>query len=182
MGEKYKTLDELFLHYGEEGVDAKDFRDSLNKTMGETHVPKEVFNKLNDNYNSYKAEAEQWKESVGKVDEWKSKYEALESTSKQLEEKYKTDLASVKRDFAIENVLASAKPHDVKALKAMLDMGKVSFDDEGLHGLNEQLESLQKDKSWLFEKNAPHIFTDGKEHNNDNDSFNDELRKVMLGY
>lgn len=177
MGEKYRTLDELFTHYGEEGIDAKEFRDSLNKTMGETHVPKNVFNDLNEKFNSYKTEAEQWKAESGKMAELQKNYDALVASSQEKENKYNESISAMKKDFAIESRLANARPNDVRALKAMLNMDGVTYDEQGLHGLDEQVEKLQKENSWLFAKGQKIFTNPSTEHPQDSETM--ALRKAM---
>ena len=49
------------------------------------------------------------------------------------------------KDFAISNALKDAGAKNTKATLALLDMDKVSVDEDGqLFGLSEQLEKLQK--------------------------------------
>lgn len=58
---------------------------------------------------------------------------------------------------ALDEALAAAKPKNLKAVMALLDMDKVSMVDGKLTGLEEQLETLKKapDSHFLFEVEQP---------------------------
>ena len=183
MSDKYKNIDELLEHYKVEGLDIGDFKDSLNKTLAESHVPKNVFNERNEAYKSGQARIEELEKSNKDMAEWKVKYDELSANSQKEAEKYRSELLDAKRNFAIDTELAYAKVRNVKATRAMLDMSKVQYDEEGLHGLKEQLDGLHEKESWLFEastQNTP--FSKPKANGNGNPTFEDSLRKAMLGY
>ena len=54
-------------------------------------------------------------------------------------------------DFALESALNNAKCKNNKALKALLDMNSIKYQEGKLNGLHEQIETLQKDASYLFD-------------------------------
>ena len=59
-------------------------------------------------------------------------------------------------DYALEGALTNAKSKNNKALKALLDMNSIKYQEGKLEGLQEQIEALQKDASYLFDlNNAP---------------------------
>ncbi|HHV32236.1 MAG TPA: hypothetical protein GXX74_07500 [Clostridiales bacterium] len=53
-------------------------------------------------------------------------------------------------DSRVETALLAAKAKNTKAVRALLDESKISLDGENVLGLNEQLEALKKDASYLF--------------------------------
>ncbi|EAE5404686.1 scaffolding protein, partial [Listeria monocytogenes] len=69
---------------------------------------------------------------------------------KDLESDYQSEIAETKKNSAIELALASAKAKNSKAVRALLDNDKLELTDEGLKGLDEQLEALQESDAYLF--------------------------------
>jgi len=55
-----------------------------------------------------------------------------------------------KRDNAIQSALENANSKSIKALKALIDLDKVEFEDGKLTGLSEQIETLKKECDFLF--------------------------------
>ena len=54
-------------------------------------------------------------------------------------------------DYALEGALTNAKSKNNKALKALLNMDNIKYQEGKLEGLQEQIEALQKDASYLFD-------------------------------
>ncbi|WP_199775443.1 phage scaffolding protein, partial [Microbulbifer pacificus] len=78
------------------------------------------------------------------------------------------------------------KVKNVKAIKALLDMDTIKLDGDALKGLDEQLNSLKENESYLFEQeetqpNSPQIVTGGNpnggSNNGDDDPFAAKLAK-----
>ena len=57
-------------------------------------------------------------------------------------------------DYALEGALTNAKCKNNKALKALLDINSIKYQEGKLEGLQEQIETLQKDASYLFDLNT----------------------------
>lgn len=109
--------------------------------------------------------------------EWKSKAEA----DRRLLEKQQFD-------FALERGVGAAKPRNVKAVLAQLNMDKLKFADGEVIGLEKQLEELKKreDTAFLFAE-EPTVKT-GMSHQNNGDgapdkkdAANDALRSIFKG-
>lgn len=99
------------------------------------------------------------KESTKDYDSLSEKINQLELEKNQLatdKAQLKVDLdakvSQILRDHAIEGGVRDAKAKNVKAVMALLDMSKITYADDQLSGLTEQLEALQKgeDTSFLF--------------------------------
>jgi len=62
------------------------------------------------------------------------------------------ELAKFKLESAIDNTLLSSNAINIKAVKALLDMGRIKLDGEVLIGINEQIEALKtaEDSKMLF--------------------------------
>lgn len=155
-----KGLTELLKKYKETAdmTDAQ-FEDELNKLLPETWKPANIYNELNEKYKlleSQKAESDKLlkeaKESEGASKELKTKYDQLVATQKADKEKYEADLLSHRKTYAIDLALTKAGAKNNKAVKALLDDSKISFDEKGeLIGLTEQLDAVRKDADYLFE-------------------------------
>ena len=79
-------------------------------------------------------------------------------------------------DYALEGALTNAKSKNNKALKALLDMNSIKYQEGKLEGLQEQIEALQKDASYLFDlNNAPQntggLGNFGRSSSSENDAF-----------
>mgnify|MGYP000008166191 FL=1 len=78
----------------------------------------------------------------------------LEMFNKSIEEKDR-EIADIKLNYEIENVLNSYSVKTNKAVKALLNMEEIKFDENGkLTGIKEQLDNLKgnKDTEYLFNK------------------------------
>lgn len=71
-------------------------------------------------------------------------------TVAEAEKKAADKVQQVMFDKALDVSLLSAKAKDIKAVRAMLDLDKIKYDDGKLSGLEEQLESLKESKGWAF--------------------------------
>ena len=75
----------------------------------------------------------------------------LEDDLKTLQTKYDTDTANIRRDAAIDLALTRAHARDPQLTRAALSMDDIKIGTDGkITGLDAQVESLKKDKAWLF--------------------------------
>ena len=76
----------------------------------------------------------------------------LEDDLKNLQTKYDTDTANIRKAAAIDLALTRARARDPQLTRAALNMDEIKIDKDGkVTGLDAQVESLKKDKAWLFE-------------------------------
>ena len=76
----------------------------------------------------------------------------LESDLKALQIKYDTDMESIRKGAAVDLALTKARARDTAIACAALNLDEVKLDKDGkVAGLDAQLETLKKDKAWLFE-------------------------------
>lgn len=90
------------------------------------------------------------------AEEYKIKYEeAKEKAAKELE--------AIKFDYALENALTQAKARNIKAVKALLDMEGLKFNDGEIVGLKDQLEKIKSENDYLFDSDegTPEIVLPG---------------------
>lgn len=91
------------------------------------------------------------KRSAGDNEELKSKIKSLQDANKQVAEDYQAKLAEQSKESKIELALRDAKAKNPKAVKALLDLNKVSVDGDNLIGFNEQIEKIKETDAYLFQ-------------------------------
>ena len=78
---------------------------------------------------------------------------------KETAEKAKADadkqISQMKFDYALSAALTGAKAKNAKAVKALLDMDGLKFNDGKIVGLEEQLAQIKADNDYLFESDEP---------------------------
>lgn len=81
-----------------------------------------------------------------------SKITELETANKTAATEYQTKITEIQKIHAIESDVRDAKAKNVKAVIALLDQSKITYEDNKLSGLKEQLEALKKgeDSGFLF--------------------------------
>ena len=82
--------------------------------------------------------------------EMQNKIDELENKNKTQKEEYDKQLLETKKGLLIENSLISSKAKNLKAIKGLLDMDKITLEDGNIKGLDEQIKSLQESDSYLF--------------------------------
>ena len=92
------------------------------------------------------------KKSVKDNEALTNKITELETANANAKTEYESKIAAIQKLHAVESGVRDAKAKNVKAVMALLDMEKITFADDALTGLTEQLENLQKgeDTSFLF--------------------------------
>lgn len=79
--------------------------------------------------------------------------EKIRLKNEELQELHKKEITALKIENAIENQLLKNRSKNNKAVKALLDMGKISISNDGeIIGLNDQISSLvlNEDTKFLF--------------------------------
>ena len=105
------------------------------------------------------------------------KYPALCEKYEKDPQELKNQIEKVKFDMGIDNYLKSQNPKNLKAVKALLDLESIKFDDGLFTGLSEQVQKLKKEEAYLFEgENVPQFTRPvGK---TDGDITRDEYKKL----
>lgn len=141
------------------GMTEEQAEEELNKLLPESWIPKSKFNETSEQAKLFKQQLEDTnkqletlKSKAGLSDEYKKQIDDLTAKQQTQEAEYKAQLTKLKLDTAIETALTGAKARNIKATRALLDESKVTLGDDGkLAGLNEQLEAIKKDNSYLFD-------------------------------
>lgn len=94
------------------------------------------------------------KASAGDNVDLKKKIEDLQTENATAKATHESELNQLKIDFAVEKALTGAKAKNIKAVKALLELGEAKLDKDGnVKGLDEQIEKLRSgdDTKFLFE-------------------------------
>ena len=129
----------------------------INKELPKYFIPKDKYNevaeakkKLETDIQERDKQLEQLKNAAGNSEELKKQIEDLQKANKEATEEWQKKMSQMQLDFAIEKALAAAKAKNAKAVKALLDMGKVKLDGDKLLGLDDQLKAIQQSDPYLF--------------------------------
>ena len=100
------------------------------------------------------------KEATGDTDALKQQIETLQKQNAEQEKAHKAELAQMRLDSALDAALTAAGARNGKAVRALLDTGKVALGDDGkLSGLDEQIAALKKSDGYLFaDENTKPVF------------------------
>jgi len=84
------------------------------------------------------------------AEEWKSKAEQAKLEADQ-------KVQELKLEHALKDALVAAKAKNPKVVKALLEMDKIKFSEDGeqLEGLEEQLAAIKEENDYLFETSEP---------------------------
>ena len=82
------------------------------------------------------------------ADEWKETAEKAKADADK-------QISQMKFDYVLSAALTGAKAKNPKAVKALLDMDGLKFNDGKIVGLDEQLAQIKADNDYLFESDEP---------------------------
>ena len=100
---------------------------------------------------AYQKQLEELTKNNADVEALNKLVEQLQLSNKELEENHSKEMHNLQFNFALEGALTNAKSKNNKALKALLNMDNIRYQEGKLEGLQEQIEALQKDASYLFD-------------------------------
>ena len=134
---------------------------SANAEQLKGFIPKARFDEVNNakkqvekDLSERDKQLETLKNSTGDVETLKNTIKQLQDENKASKEQYEANISKIKLDNAIDNALGNAKAKNSRAVRALLDMEKLKFENETLSGLDEQLKALKEaeDSKFLFEE------------------------------
>ena len=124
--------------------------------LGELFVSKADFNAVNER----KMELEERAKNFGGNTELQKKYDELNSKYKAETESLKKEIDNTVKNSAIDMAIYKAKGKNVKVIKALIDMEKITVKDDGtIMGLD--LESIKKTDGYLFDVETRQSFGTG---------------------
>ena len=93
------------------------------------------------------------KKQAGDNEELTDQFKELQSKYKQDTENLSKELQQTKLNSAVDSALGKAKVRNSKAAKALLNLDEVKLNEKGeVEGLDDQISSLQKSDSYLFDQ------------------------------
>jgi len=135
----------------------EDIDKQVSAEIGKAFVARADFNAANEAKKTLESRIGEYDKQIKGFEKLAGDNEALKTQLTQAQEANKTaksdyenSLKKVMLDSKVETALLSAKAKNTKAVRALLDESKISIDGENVLGLNEQLEALKKDSSYLF--------------------------------
>lgn len=115
-------------------------------SLGEGKIPMDRFNEVNNKKKELEEKVDLLEADLRAL---KEDSDTLLSAKTELEEELKT----TKFNNAIDTTLAKTGAKNTKTIKALLDMSKVVEGEEGITGLEEQLNALKQSDPYLFKNN-----------------------------
>ncbi|MCM1545136.1 MAG: phage scaffolding protein [Ruminococcus sp.] len=140
-----------------------DIDTKVSAEIGKNFVAKADFNATNEAKKKLEAtigerdkQLEDLKKSSGDNADLKKQIEDLQKQNANQKKTHDAEINQLKLDNAVELALSGVKAKNSKAVKAMLNMENVKFDESGkLTGLDKQLEELKKSDSYMFDTAPP---------------------------
>ena len=147
------------------GIEDKDIIDKIldenssdiGRAKGELETYKTKVTDLENDIKEKDGKIKDLEESNKEVTTLRDQVTQLKADKTKLEGDLSTQVTELQKSHAIENGIRDAKGKNVKAIKALLDMDKITYKDGATEGLTEQLEALAKaeDSSMLFGEAQP---------------------------
>ena len=88
-------------------------------------------------------------------DALQAKITELQTANTTAQTDFDTKLKQIKLDSALETRLIKEGAVNTKAVRALLDSGKISMDGDNIIGLDEQLKTLKESEKWAFGDQQP---------------------------
>lgn len=72
-----------------------------------------------------------------------------------MRQSYESEILSVKRNAALERELDRSGAKNRSLITKVIDLDSVEIDEDGVHGIAEQIDALRESDPYLFESAAP---------------------------
>lgn len=124
----------------------------IGRAKGELETYKNKVGELEETIKTKDSTIADLEKSVGDTKALNDEITQLKADKTQLETDLNTKVSSIQKTHSIENKIRDAKGKNVKAIMALLDMDKITFENNQLGGLDDQLATLKEasDSSMLF--------------------------------
>lgn len=151
---------------------SEELADSIMKELDGSFVPKSRFNEINAELKQMKdlikerdGQLETLKKSNVDSEELKKQIEQLQIDNKAKDAAHANEIKQLKIDTAIDKALADAKAKNLKAVKALLELGDAEIGEDGkIKGLDARIKALMEadDTKFLFDAtDSPSTTTKG---------------------
>lgn len=142
------------------GIEDKDIIDrildensaDIGRAKGELDTYKTQVTDLTNQIKTKDSEISTLQSKVNTIDGLNQQIAQLQTDKTNLTNDLNTKVSQIQKTHAIENGVRDAKAKSIKAVLAHLDMDKITFENDQLSGLTEQLDALKagEDTSFLF--------------------------------
>ena len=142
------------------GIEDKDIIDKIldensadiGRAKGELQTYKDRVTELEGKITTKDGEIATLQKKVGDTDSLNQQIAQLTADKTNLANELNTKVSKIQKDHAIEGRIRDRKGKNVKAIKALLDDEKITFENNVLGGIDEQLDALvnAEDSSMLF--------------------------------
>ena len=122
----------------------------IGRAKGELDTYKTKVTDLERELESKKTEITTLQGKVSDVEALNQKISQLEADKTTLTNDLNTKVSQIQKAHAIENGVRDAKAKNVKAVMALLDMEKITYENGELSGISEQLDTLKTGESTSF--------------------------------
>ena len=136
---------------------------------GKNYVSKSQFNEKNDAYKQAKQEIENLTNDINTLSKANEANEALQQQIKDLqdaaqrrESDYLESIKTMKIDTAIAREVLEAGAMNTTILTGLLDRSKITYDNETITGIQEQIKSLKESDPYLFKQDSIKGVTPGE--------------------
>ena len=129
----------------------------IGRAKGELQTYKDKVTELQGQIASKDGEIATLQQKVGDTDALNQQIAQLTTEKNNLTNELNTKVTQIKKDHAIEGRIRDRKGKNIKAIKALLDNDKITFENEELGGIDDQLDALAtaEDSSMLFGETRP---------------------------
>ena len=140
-----KILDENSKDIGKAKGDTDDLETEISKL-------KVDLGKMTDDYNTLKEKTKDYEDLKGQINQLELDKAQLNTDNAQLKVDLNNKVTQILKNHAIENAARDAKAKNIKAVMALLDMEKITYENNELKGASEQFDALKsgEDTSFLF--------------------------------
>ena len=142
------------------GIEDKDIIDKImdenssdiGRAKGEVQSYKDRIGELETQVSTKDATIADLQKKVGDADALNQRITQLETDKTNLTNELNTKVTQIQKEHAIEGKIRDAKGKNIKAIKALLDMEKITYENNELGGIEDQLTALAsaEDSSMLF--------------------------------
>ena len=124
----------------------------IGRAKGELQTYKDKVTDLEGQLQTKTGEIADLQKKVGDTEALNQQITQLTTDKTNLTNELNTKVSQIKKDHAIEGRIRDRKGKNVKAIKALLDDSKITYENELLGGIDEQLDALAsaEDSSMLF--------------------------------
>lgn len=109
-------------------------------------------NELKDQIKDRDTQLENIKNSDSNIEDLKTEISKLQKENKKKDDEYQSNIKKLKTESAIEKAISKAKGKNPKAIKALLELGEIEFDEtDSIKGLSDKIASIKESDSYLFD-------------------------------